>query len=192
MRRDRKRERELAVIDLDDYANEFREVQRLLESPPEIAIDEKLSLALGGLVRRHTRPVSRRATAGVRGARLAAVAGQYLIWDRAELPCPRYIGPDDHPNTPAFYQIFGLYWGLLSRKLTLDLRVAADLVRVERAGPANTETTHALMKLLESNFTARVEPPLRTLMVEWADEFAVSRYLREQKLATRLYKLLEH
>jgi hypothetical protein len=175
MRRDRKRERELAVIDLDDYANEFREVQRLLQSPPEVTIDEKLSEALGGVVHRHTQPLSRRATSGLRGARIAAVAGQYLIWDRAGLPCPRYVGPDDHPDTPAFYQIFGLYW---------------RLVRVERAGPGNTETTHALMKRLEANFTTPIEHPLDVLLLEWADEFAVSKYVREQKLATRLYKLI--
>jgi hypothetical protein len=190
MRRDRKRERELAVIDLDDYANEFREVQRLLQSPPEVTIDEKLSEALGGVVHRHTQPLSRRATSGLRGARIAAVAGQYLIWDRAGLPCPRYVGPDDHPDTPAFYQIFGLYWRLLSRKLLLDLRTASDLVRVERAGPGNTETTHALMKRLEANFTTPIEHPLDVLLLEWADEFAVSKYVREQKLATRLYKLI--
>ncbi len=183
------RYKKLAVIDLDEYANEFKDMKRCLESPPDETEDKRLSELIGGSVVRQNRPVSRRATAGIRGGRLAVVLGQYLIWDHAELPVPKYIGPDDYPNLPAFSALFALFWTLLQRKLTLDGPTGIDLIRVSMSGRGDTETNHALVKLLEYNFKESVPKTLKKHLIAWGDDFSMLKGNREHKLAKRLYAL---
>jgi hypothetical protein len=175
------------VIQLDRYSAELRDVRRLIESAPEALVDDRLSELIGAPVVRVLRSVSRRACHGGRGGRLTVAAGQYLLWHFRGVPVPQ--PPDIGPNGTPFYALFALYWSLLCRKFELDADTAADLVRIDMASRGDTEPRHALMKLLERNFTPPAPPPLNDALRDWADELAVESHANFRKLAKRAFAL---
>ena len=175
------------VIDERKYAAEMKEVARLIESPPERRVDKGLSEALGVEVVHATRRFPRAALSGNRGGRLAVAVGQYFVWHFNNQRVPR--PPEIPPNGTPFYALFDLYWRLLKQNLQLDVQTAGDLVRLDMAGRGDTELRHALVKVLERNFTPPAPEPLSRELQDWGDELAVESHASFRKLAIRVHRL---
>ncbi|HZN68130.1 MAG TPA: hypothetical protein VFB66_22785 [Tepidisphaeraceae bacterium] len=173
------------VIDEKKYSTALREVARILKSRPRERVDERLTAAFGAMVVRQSSHINPEACRGLKGGRLAVAAGQYLIWHFHGHQSPKPAGE----RADSFSGVFALYWSLLKRKLQLDLETAVDLVRLDRAGRGDTEPRHALVKLLERNFSPPVGDPLASMLREWGDELAVHDRAIFRKLATRVYAL---
>ena len=176
------------VINTEEYAPELREVKALIEGPRERdPVPGIISEALDAEVFRVRMPLPRGLTSIDRGGRLAVAAGQYLLWHFKGVPVP--ISRDVGPNGTPFYDLFHLYWGLIARRLKLSATTAADLVSIDMAGRGDTEPRHALVKLLERNFSSPAPEPLNASLREWGDELAIHPRIPYRKLAKRIYAL---
>ena len=173
------------VIDVDAYRDELDQVRRWIETPSEQRDHEPILNDRGVPGAWRERLVPSTAGRGASGGRLAVAAGQYLVWYFNGLPVPRC--PDS--PLPPFYDVAHVYWGLVSRRLELDARVATDLVHLDCAGRGDTEPRHATVKLLERNFTPPAPEPLNAALRGWGDELAVHSNARFRKLATRAFAL---
>jgi hypothetical protein len=175
------------VIDVGTYCEELSLVRSWLESRADDSLEDNRAAKTNFVFCRRRdieRIVPRRSKDA---ARIAVAAGQYLLWYHARQPMPRHH--DDFLETQPFHDLFDLHWFLLKRRLTLDVATATDLIRIDVAGRGDTEPRHALVALLERNFSPAAPARLQSILCAWADGLAIDRSANFRKLADRVWKL---
>lgn len=181
--------KQFTVIDEREYGAELREIADRMEAPPQaLSAAHSVPLIEDAWVQTLSRLVPRTSTGGARAGRFAVAVGQYFVWHvrGQDVPCLARLG---HGAIP-FYVLFALYWRLLKRNLLLDARTADDLVRLDMAGRGDTELRHALVKLLERNFSPPAPEPLAAVLREWADMLAADEDALFRKLSLRIRALV--
>ena len=175
------------VIDTAVYYDELSLVRAWLESASDDSLEDSRSKHVNFVFCRR-RDIGRIASPRSKnGARLAVAAGQYLLWYQAKEPVPHHQG--DFLECQPFLDLFDLHWYLLKRRLTLDALTTSDLIKIDIAGRGDTEPRHALVKLLERNFSSTAPASLHPILRSWADELSIDPSANFRKLAKRIWRL---